>query len=475
MKRCTKIVCTIGPAVDSREGLRELIAAGMNVARINCSHGDWETRRKWIGWLRELSPSLGPIGILVDLQGPKFRIGDLPRAGLEANPRELLSVGPSAKASIRIVQPEIVAALTPGRRLLLGDGVVELRIVRQDGKDFVARVVSGGSIKGRQGLTLSGVAFETPALTDKDREDARMACELGVDFIALSYVRKAEDLRELRAVTDRFDPSIRLCAKIETRAALRNLDAILGQCDIAMVARGDLGLQIDLEEVPLAQKRIIRKCNALGKPVITATQMLESMMHSPRPTRAEAADVANAILDGTDAIMLSGETAMGEYPDQTVRTMSRIAKQAESLFDHTKAFRAFSLRGKNKVASTEAIAHAVVSLAELVGPAAIVTLSTSGQTACLVSKFRPHAPILCATSRPRTHTQLSIAWGVDTVLTEKPQSTDHGVALAFDAFLRQKRIKVGDSVLVTAGVPAGTPGKTNLILNQFVHQPWEGG
>ncbi|MBI5706014.1 MAG: pyruvate kinase [Armatimonadetes bacterium] len=467
MKRRTKIVCTLGPAVNSREQIKALIDAGMNVARLNCSHGDWETRRQWLTWIRELSPELCPIGILVDLQGPKFRIGDLAQGGRTLRSGEIVSLARS-DADIPVPQEDMIAAIDPGSRILLGDGEVELKVTKETEGVFEAKVVSGGLVKSRQGMTLVGRTFETPAMTDKDREDARIACELGVDFIALSYVRRGADFDELRAITQRLDPQVRLCAKIETALALKNLDELLGACDMAMVARGDLGLQIDLEEVPLAQKRIIRCCNDLGKPVITATQMLESMLHAPRPTRAEAGDVANAILDGTDAVMLSGETAMGEFPIEACSTMARIAREAEKHFNHESCMSRFGKRKEADVASTEAIAHSVVSLADLTKPAAIVTTTTSGQTARLVSKFRPRAPILCATSRARTHTQMSVVWGVEAALTEIPESTDENVAQAIGAFVHHRRIKVGDTVLVTAGMPAGTPGNTNLILNQVV-------
>lgn len=468
MRRRTKIVCTLGPAVASRESIKKLIDAGMNVARINCSHGDWPTRRQWIDWVRELSPEIAPVGILVDLQGPKFRIGELNGGEISLVAGETVTLGPGKSVQIPVKQAEMVAALSPGSRVLLGDGEIELKIGKAQGEDFEAKVVFGGLLKSRKGMTLVGKVFECPALTEVDKRDAIEACKIGVDFLALSYVHRGSDLDELRALVSQHQNDVRLCAKIETGQALKNLDDILQKADMAMIARGDLGLQIDFEEIPIAQKRIIRRCNELGKPAITATQMLESMIHAPRPTRAEVTDVANAILDGTDAVMLSAETATGEYSIESVLTMARIAHETEPLYDHQSVMQKAIARHSKGMPSTEAIAFSVVSLADHTAPAAIVTTTTSGQTACLVSKFRPPTPVLCATWKPRTLTQMSVVWGVEAILTSRPDSTDENVRHAVEAFVRHKRIKSGETVLVTAGVPAGTPGNTNLILSHVV-------
>lgn len=468
MKRRTKIVCTLGPAVDSESKIKGLIDSGMNVARLNCSHGDWETRRRWVEWIRKFSPPLAPIAVLADLQGPKFRIGAVSGGQMLLTPGQELRIGPGAEANIPIAQSEILDALGAGCRILLGDGEVELRVIEAVGEGFVARAASGGTVKSRQGLTVVGKVFDTPSMTEKDRQDVYEACKLGVDYVALSYVRHAADMRDLRRLVEAYDSAVRLCAKVETREALKNIEEIVKVSDIAMVARGDLGLQMDLEEVPLAQKRIISRCNEAGKPVITATQMLESMIRSPRPTRAEAADIANAILDGTDAVMLSAETATGDYPLESVRTMARIALQAESVFDHEEPLRAFLGRSRSKPDSTEAVAFAVAQLAGLLKPAAILTTTSSGQTARLVSKFRPSVPILCATWNERVHSQMAVVWGIESIHIALPSTTDETVSRSMDAFLVKKRLKVGDQVLVTAGVPAGIPGHTNLILNQTV-------
>jgi pyruvate kinase len=468
MKRRTKIVCTLGPAVDSREKIAELIDAGMNVARINCSHGDWEPRYRWIQWIRELSPAVAPVAILVDLQGPKFRIGELPEAGLQLTPGQTLRVG--ADADIPITQPEILSAMGSGGRLLMGDGEIELKLIRREGECCEAKVVAGGLLKSRKGVTLVGKVFDVPALTEKDRVDVEQALTAGVDIVALSYVKSADDILELRDIIQKHDPCVAICAKIEMRQGIRELDNILRVVDVVMVARGDMGLQMDIEDVPIMQKRIIRECTESGTPVITATQMLESMINTPRPTRAEATDVANAVLDGTDAIMLSGETSVGKYPVECVRTMDRIAEKAETLYDRAKIEREFQERARTGVSQTDAIAHSVSELARLIKPNAILTNTTSGQTARLVSKYRPKAPILCATSRERTYHQMAVVWGVETILVKSPENTDDAIDTAICEFRKHKRLKNGDMVIVTAGVPAGTPGNTNLILAEVVKE-----
>ena len=469
MKRRTKIVCTLGPSVDSKEQIAALIAAGMNVARLNCSHGDWVAKRQWIEWIRELSPNIAPIAILADLQGPKFRIGMIAGGVLNLEMGATVTVGNDASATIPVHQPEMLAVLEPGSRVLLGDGIVELKLGAMKGSLFQAKVMSSGVVKSRQGFTLMNKVFDTPAMTEKDREDVVEACKCDVEYIALSYVKHDEDMRELRDLVNQYRSDIKLCAKIETRQAIKDLDGILRESDIVMVARGDLGLQMDIEEVPTAQKRIISKANEAGKPVITATQMLESMCSAPRPTRAEAADVANAILDGTDAVMLSGETASGLYPIESCKTMARCAAEAESIFEHEWWLDHMESRVSKNANPTEAIAAAVARLAELTKPKAILTTTTSGQTARLVSKYRPRAPILAATWDHKTFRQLAAVWGVEAIHIGLPSMTDEIVSKAIEGFVAHKRLKDADRVIITAGIPAGSPGHTNLILNEVVH------
>lgn len=470
MKRRTKIVCTLGPATDSRAKIGELIEAGMNVARINCSHGDWEARLRWVQWIREQSPKVAPIAILADLQGPKFRIGDVADGRILLETGAVVTIGNSTGVTIPIHQHEILEAISPNARLLLGDGEIELRVVTAlTSGTFEARVVTGGPISNRKGVTLVGKVFDVPALTDKDREDVVAAAAAGVDYIALSYVKSAADVRQLRRLVDDLGGKhIGLCAKIEMRQGIKELDEILKLVDLVMVARGDMGLQMEIEQVPLMQKHIICECTVSGKPVITATQMLESMINSPRPTRAEATDVANAVLDGTDALMLSGETAAGKFPIECVRTMVRIAEAAEAHYDRRRLELEFAERAKVGVGHTDAIAHAVSEIAQLVRPKAIICTTTSGQTPRLVSKFRPKPPILCATWDKATHHKLAVVWGVESFQIPLPSSTDAIIRDATDELLRQRRIKVGDMVIITAGVPAGSPGNTNMIVTETV-------
>jgi pyruvate kinase len=468
MKRRTKIVCTLGPAVDSKEKIKALIAAGMNVARLNCSHGGWEAKEKWIGWIRELSHDLSPVAILADLQGPKFRIGELPGGEMQLEPGQIVTLG-HGEVDIPIKQAEILKAMCPGARLLMGDGEIELKITTGSDLQFSARTVNGGVLKSSKGVTLVHKVFDTPALTHKDVEDARHAISLGVDYLALSYVKHAADVRELRRIIDRLDSTVGICAKIETREAIKDLENILKVVDVVMVARGDMGLQMDLEEVPLMQKRIIDMCSAAGKPVITATQMLESMIVNPRPTRAEATDVANAVLDGTDALMLSAETAAGQYPIDSVKTMVRIVEKTEPFFNQDALERKLKdHHRKHAQTQADAIAQAVAQLASHIHPAAIVTTTTSGQTPKLVSKFRSKTPIYCAAWSERVQRQLAVVWGVESLLVPQPDTTDETIQQAVDAFLRKKLINCGDTVIVTAGVPVGVPGNTNMILTQEV-------
>ena len=463
MKRRTKIVCTLGPATSTRDRIIELIDAGMNVARLNCSHGDWTTKHELVTWIRELSPTFSPVGILADLQGPKFRIGDFPGGFIEVTPGQSLTIGRDASANVRVMADEIFNAMAPGGKLLMGDGDVELKLGQKNGEYFDAKAVSGGRIKSRQGITLVNKAFEVPALTDTDRADVIEACKAGVDFIALSYVRHAADLEELRVIVNELDPKIRLVAKVETKEAVKDIDDIIRASDVIMVARGDLGLQMDLEDVPLIQKHVIERCAVHGKPVITATQMLESMVTAARPTRAEASDIANAIFDGTDAVMLSGETAAGQYPIEAVRTMARIAEKAETRYDHRARLAELDPGRDTCDLETEAVAQAAVKLATTLKAKAIITTSTSGLTPRKVSKYRPKCTIFCAAWTERTFTQNSVLWGVESISLPLPQDVDTTMQSAVDAFLAAKKLKVGDLVVITAGVPAGLTGNTNLI------------
>ncbi len=456
MKRRTKIVCTLGPAVDSAAMIQSLIKEGMNLARLNCSHGDWESKKQQMEWIRAASPEMGPVGIMADLQGPKTRMGILKESPLVIPTGSTLTIG-LGDVTLPVDTPALVESMRKGDRILLGDGQVELKLVAGEGSMYEAKCIAGGTVKSRQGVTIVGRSFDIPALTTKDLGDIHQAVMAGCDYIALSYVRSGADMRDLRQIVDKIDPSVKLVAKIETKEALKDLDDIIKLSDVLMVARGDLGLQMEIEDVPAAQKKIIRKCQAAGKPVITATQMLESMITTSRPTRAEASDVANAILDGTDAVMLSGETAAGQYPLESVRIMAKIAERTEEMLirDEYDEFRRDS--------TTDVVAHAAVKIAEGVKAKAILTTSTSGMTPRMVSKYRPGTPILCTCWSEKVQRQLSVVWGVQAVVIDTPLNTDDAIRATINAFLRRKCYKVGDKVVVTAGVPVGKPGNTNLI------------
>lgn len=466
-RRKTKIVCTLGPAVDSVLALRALMEAGMNVARFNCSHGSWATKKEWARWIRLMNPICGPVAVLVDLQGPKIRLDSLPENELMLAQGSLVKVGLGKNVDVPISHKGILAVLRPGERVLIGDGHVELRITQGEGGRFQARVVAGGTIRSKQGVTVVNRTIDELAITEKDREDLEHAMEIDADFIALSYCRRPEDVLELRSILQRNKKNAHIIPKIETREAVQNIEKILAVSDGIMIARGDLGLQVELEEVPLIQKRLIRAAREAGKPVITATQMLESMIDFPRPTRAEVADVANAILDGTDAVMLSAETAIGKYPTQAVRTMASIAEYTEPEIDREAIFRELT-RSRSKIDSTEAVAAAVAQLVASVSPRAVVTSSSSGQTPRLVSRFRLKPHVLCTTWNPKTQNQLAIVYGVEAVFMPLPLDTEAVIINSIQAFRQARRLKRGDSVVITAGVPPGKPGSTNLILNYNV-------
>ncbi|MCW5935622.1 MAG: pyruvate kinase [Fimbriimonadia bacterium] len=462
--RRTKIVCTLGPAVASEEMIMSLAKSGMNVARINTAHGDWQTRNRWIAWVRNAEKEIGsPIGILLDLSGPKIRLGTIPDP-FEAEEGQEFAFHPGDQASeagLPLPVREVFEAARAGDRILLDDGSVELEIVQREEERITVRVLEGGTIRSNRGVTLIGRSLPLPSMTPKDEEDLLEGIEAGIDWIALSFVRSQTDIFNLRSRLRYHKLDIPIIAKIEQKEALNELDEIIKASDGIMVARGDLGVQVDLAEVPLLQKRIIDACNAQVKPVITATQMLESMMTNGRPTRAEVTDVANAIMDGTDAVMLSGETAVGQYPLQAVRWMARIAERAEQSLDYTRLLSKFqSLRDGT---TTEAVAHAACSVAHTVKAKAILTATSSGGTPRWVSHFRPKPPILAATPHLSVYRRMSLFWGVHPMLLEPVYSTDEMTEAVLSAALQIKQVGNGDLVVLTAGVPVNVAGNTNLI------------
>jgi len=462
----TKIVCTIGPASRSPETLAELIAAGMSVARLNFSHGSHSEHAAVISDLRRLSAELGrPVAILQDLGGPKIRVG--PIAGgtvmLETgSPFTLTSRRvPGDAGEVSISYPALPRDVRRGDALLLADGAIELRVTGVTAQDIKCRVIVGGPLSSHKGINLPSRSLPLPGLTDKDERDLAFGIRQKVDYVALSFVRSAEDILRAKRLMAKRKCDIPLVAKIEKHEALDNIGEIIPLVEAVMVARGDLGVEIPLESVPGVQKWLISRTNASGKPVITATQMLRSMVENPRPTRAEVADVANAVLDGTDAVMLSEETAIGRYPVESVRMMARVAEDAERIFPHADWAR--RRRGDSGKSLSEAVAHSACNLADEIGAAAIISFTQSGLTARLVAKYRPGCPILALTPLPETQRRLSLVWGVTPVMASGLKTTDEMINRAFEAARKSGLAKRGQKVVITAGVPLGVPGKTNLV------------
>ncbi len=465
--RKTKIVCTIGPSSESLEMLKHLISSGMNVARLNFSHGDFEEHGNRIINIRKACLDLNKtVAILLDTKGPEIRTGTLKEDSVELiqgdhiilTSKEVL--GDQHRVSITYEQlPQDVEI---GSTILIDDGLIGLKVIGIRETEIECLIINGGTLKSKKGVNVPGVQVSLPGITDKDAKDILFGIEQGVDFIAASFVRKASDVLEIRELLENHHAAhIQIISKIENQEGVDNLDEILEVSDGLMVARGDMGVEIPAEEVPLVQKRMIEKCNLAGKPVITATQMLDSMQRNPRPTRAEASDVANAIFDGTDAIMLSGETAAGKYPIESVQTMSRIAERAESALQFREMFIKQSRAQQTTV--TEAISQAVANSALDLNAEAIITSTESGYTARMVSKYRPKAPIIAVTPNERVMRRLCLIWGIHPVKSIDAKTTDEMFEIAVDRSLRTGIVKLGDLVVITAGVPVGRSGTTNLI------------
>ncbi len=463
----TKIVCTLGPATATRETLRGVVKAGLNVARINFSHGTHEQHAETIKLIRSVADELErPIAILGDLQGPRIRIGDLPGPVQLENGTDVVLVPEPEVAhpnEVPVTYDRLAEDLHAGDRVLIDDGLLEL-IVIEVGKPRVrTRVLHGGPLRSHKGMNFPGVLVSAPSLTDKDRADAAFAVVQELEYLALSFVRRASDVQELRKLLPK---GMLIVAKIEKDSALENIESIVQAADAVMVARGDLGVELPFEEVPLAQKRIIHVANQVGRPVITATQMLESMVTNPRPTRAEASDVANAILDGTDAVMLSAETAAGKYPRLAVEAMSRIISEIEK---HPIPVRRDERSARGVAVSTEfAIAAASNAAARMLQAPCIIVFTKSGFSARIVASQRPSMPILVLTDVPRTYRQLALIWGVVPELVQHANSYDEMVQMALEAVKRRTLANPGDQVVVTAGVPFDVPGTTNTMKVETV-------
>ena len=459
--RRTKIVATVGPATADRRVLRQLVDAGVNVLRINFSHGELATHGDEIALARLVAEESGRVvAVLQDLQGPKIRIGTLAKPAVELREGRRIrltnqTISGTANA-VTVSYSRLAKDVTPGDSILLDDGALELRVEAIAGDDVECVVVRGGTLRPRKGVNLPGVAVRAPALTEKDRTDLRFGLAQGVDMVALSFVRHPKDADAARRVMSQSGRNVPLLAKIERPEALDHLDGILRAFDGVMVARGDLGVELSPEKVPTAQKEIIARANRLGKPVITATQMLESMTHSPRPTRAEASDVANAVLDGTDAVMLSGETAVGEFPVRTVQAMDRIVREAETIAVADQPI------VEGRTTQSHAVCHAAATLAREVGAGAIAAFTRSGRTAQILSKLRPAIPIIALCERPATANQLALWRGIMPLVVKSARGDDLVESVARE-LRAQGVMQEGGIVVVVGAAPGGPAGRTNFI------------
>ena len=474
--RKAKIVCTIGPACSSRDMIAALVDAGMNVARLNFSHGDHDSHAKALENIRSVeSEKKAPIAVMLDNKGPEIRTGTLTNhepVTLRAGDKfKLFFHSADGDASgVFVDRPALGREVSAGRSVFIDDGTIALSVdsVSQDGIDCT--VVTGGELGERKGINIPGADLKLPTLTEKDMLDLKWGVEHDVDYVAISFVRSASDIKEVIKAIAVFGGNTKIIAKVETGRAVENLDEILALSDGIMVARGDLGVEIATEEVPLVQKEIIEKCREAGKPVIVATQMLDSMIHSPRPTRAEASDVANAILDGTDAVMLSGETAGGRYPLESVKIMNRIVLRTEK--DAEAWQRPVSANQLNSV--PDAVSHAAKNAADTLSALAIISLTVSGATARMISKYRPKCPIVAATPSLGTWRDLSLVWGVKPVLTQFFDALEPSVDTALNSAAREGLVRDGDTVVITAGVPIGQRGSTNLLYVYTVGRQFVG-
>lgn len=467
MNKKTKIVCTLGPVSASEEVIRELTLNGMDIARLNFSHDTHENHLIRINIIKKVREELNiPIAILLDTKGPEIRtltLKDDQKVLLEKGQEFTLTtediIGDEHK--VGVTYSDLPKDVHEGSQILIDDGLIELKVKNITETDVICEVIAGGELGNRKGINLPNTKSKLPPITDKDREDIIFGINHGVDFIAASFVRSAEAIREIKKILKDCNSDVAIIAKIENAEGLENIDEIIEEADGIMVARGDLGVEVPSEVVPYIQKTIIQKCNDAFKPVITATQMLDSMIRNPRPTRAEATDVANAIYDGTDAIMLSGETAAGKYPIEALRMMVKIAKETESHLDYTNILKSNKEQRSKGISS--AICYSAVATAMSIGASLIIASSFSGYTARIVSKFRPESYIIGLSPLDRTLRKMQIYWGVTPLKTQEVNSTDHLLEEAVKAVTDNKYAEKGDTLILTAGVPAGKAGITNII------------
>ena len=476
MIRKTKIVCTLGPSTDTDEMVSRLMDAGMNVCRLNMSHGTYEEQGERIQRIKRLRAEKDiPVAILLDTKGPEVRTKTLAAGKVELEAGQEFTLTSREvegnEHEVSITYPKMVELVKAGDRILIDDGLLAMNVVRvQNGTDVVCCVVNGGVLGGRKGISVPDVDLQMPSIGEKDRADILFGIEQGIDLIAASFVCRASDVLTIRKLCDdNGGAHVKIYSKIENRMGVDNFDDILKVSDGIMVARGDLGVEVDMEEVPVLQKSFIRRCNIEGKPVITATQMLDSMIRNPRPTRAEASDVANAIIDGTDAIMLSGETAAGKYPIEAVKTMERIASYVEShKSKQAAALRQETIRDATAHTIANAVSFSCCQMAEHLNAAAIITPSNSGSTTRMVARFRPDCPIIAPTASEHAYHQLGMSRGVIPARMEMQDNSDQMIEAAVEVAHKAGLVKTGDVVIVVAGVPAGVSGTTNLIKAHIV-------
>ena len=465
----TKIVCTLGPSSSTVDVIEKMIRAGMDVVRLNFSHSTHEEHRAAMKAVREAAERAGePIAILQDLQGPKIRTGKLasPEVRLVDGAKFIITINEMAGNAERVstTYQNLPKDVKPGDTILMDDGLLQLKVLSSTATDVVTEVVHGGILKEHKGINLPGVSVSAPSLTDKDIEDLEFGIANDIDYVALSFVRTGDDIRRLREfIIAKIDKGKKLpiIAKIEKREALDNIDEIIREADAIMVARGDLGVECATEDVPIAQKMICKKANAAGKPVIIATQMLESMIENPRPTRAEANDVANGVLDGADAVMLSGETSVGKYVVEVVRTMDLIIRRAEE--EYRDQLDLADEAGEKQAEVFKAIGRAACVLAKQIGAAAIVPITHSGETAKTIAKYRPYGKIIAVTDRERIRRRLNLVWGVRSILVPKIADTDTTLATIQQELLKSGYVNKGDYIVMTAGIPLLARGTTNMV------------
>ncbi len=470
--RKTKIICTLGPATDDEKILRKLMLEGMNVARINMSHGTHADHKVRIDAVKKLREELDlPIAILLDTKGPEIRTGNFSKGPvtLEAGQDFTLTTedidGDNTRCSVTF--KTLPQEISPDTRILIDDGLIELRVRKCTDKDVICTVINGGNVSSHKGINIPNVKLSLPFISEQDRADIAFGVEQDIDFIAASFTRSANDIMLLRKELKKLNCNdIRICAKIENHEGIDNIDDIIRVSDSIMVARGDLGVEIPLEEIPILQKQIIQKVYEAGKQAITATQMLDSMIKNPRPTRAESTDVANAIYDGTSAIMLSGETAAGKYPVEAVKTMAKIALATEQDINYIDKFRKRDITERPDV--TSAISHATCTTAHDLGAKAILTVSKTGTTARMISKYRPECPIICGTTEPKVRRQMNLSWGVIPIVVEEKDNTDVLFEHVVDVAQKNGLVQSGDLTVITTGVPLGVSGTTNLLKVHLV-------